>query len=96
MLPKVDMVAETQPLRSGVNLHSIARWYVCIYLVTMHINLAAPMIELDSQSDNRNSELKAELDRRKKVSGFGNYDGVKKFITYHRQNQLWFQSMIWR
>ena len=32
------------------------------------------MIELVSQADNRNSELKAELDRRKKVSSFGNCD----------------------
>lgn len=28
------------------------------------------MIELDSQTDYRNNELKAELDRRKKVTAF--------------------------
>ena len=32
------------------------------------------MIELDNQTDNRNSELKAELDRRKKVSSLSNYE----------------------
>lgn len=41
--------------------------YTCFLFGYCQYILIAPMIELASQTDYRNNELKAELDRRKKV-----------------------------
>ena len=69
--------------KSGVILEIMMRTYYSnhfIYVMTLyaykctlhgcHNNaiFIAPMIEMDNQADHRNSELKAELDRRKKVN----------------------------